>query len=210
MHECVRSSTFISLSLRKLSDQVSSQAQSCLFLIYLFFQHLHRTSLKCLIMEGLLDIEQGSSRALALLSLTPQSPGNSGHLVSAPIMLTIPTFVPYSQPIQHGLTNTASEHSCWTSESRDMSLSFLCCALPYVPTHIQPHPGRSIPHHAAHSQGHLTPLLQLDIMRTPHLATASKSLRSNQSEDKVVSNLVTSAVEPPDYHVHNHNRNEAK
>lgn len=50
--------------------------------------------------------------------------------------------------------------------------------------------------------------LQLDIMRTSCLAIVSKRPRSNQY--KVVSNLVTSAVEFPDYHMHNHNRNEAK
>lgn len=54
------------------------------------------------------DIEQGSSRALALLSLTPQSPGDSSHIVSALIMLTIPTFAPYSRLPLHVLTNTVS------------------------------------------------------------------------------------------------------
>ena len=101
-----------------------------------------------------------------------------------------------------------SDHSCWTSESGDTALSLLGSSLLYLPTHIQPHPARSIPHHATHSQGHLTPPLQPNSMRTSYLVTVSK--RWSQFEDKVVSTLVTSAVKLRDYHMHNHNCNEAK
>lgn len=142
------------LSLGKSSDQVSSQAESCLFLVYLFFQHLPRTSLKWL---------NNGGHCLTFSRVTLVM------MVSALITLTIPTFVP--------LLPTAGPLNLetWSPLPRLLpSLSTYTC--------IQPHPARSIPHHAAHGQGHLT--------SPSRLATVSKSLRSNQFEDKVVSNLV--------------------
>lgn len=82
--------------------------------------------------------------------------------------------------------------NCWASESGDMVSP---SSAPPFPIYLHTHPARSIPHHAAHSQGHLTSPLRLDTMRTSRFATVSKSLRSNQFEDKVVSNMVTLAVE---------------
>lgn len=155
------------LSLGKSSDQVSSQTtESCLFLVYLFFQHLPRTSLKQL-------NNGGHCPTFSRVTLV--------MMVSALIMLTIPTFVPL--PLTAGPLSLET----WSPLPRLLpSLSTYTC--------IQPHPARSIPHHAAHGQGHLTSPLWLDTMRTSRLATVSKSLRLNQFEDKVVSNCGASRL----------------
>lgn len=124
-------------------------------------------------------------------------------------MLVIPTFVPVvltvcSDQFCHGHSHWAPTHL--PSESGDMGLS---PAPPFL-TYLFIHSATSCQIHPSQCCTQLRPPSSNPTAGHHGLTTVSKSPRSSQYEGEVVSNLVTSAMELPDAHMHNHNCNEAK